>query len=46
MIAFHNKNHLSVSIKLFITSGVIRILIILGILLLLWIAIIWSTLLS
>ncbi|URJ31347.1 hypothetical protein [Blochmannia endosymbiont of Camponotus sp.] len=45
MSSFYSKQRLSIGMRLFITSGLVRMLIVLVILMCLWAAILWSSLL-
>ncbi|URJ23970.1 hypothetical protein [Blochmannia endosymbiont of Camponotus sp.] len=44
-MSYHSKQRLSIGMKLFLASGLVRMLIVLGILLCSWAAIFWSSLL-
>ncbi|URJ23188.1 hypothetical protein M9397_02485 [Blochmannia endosymbiont of Camponotus sp. C-003] len=44
-MAFHLKQRLSITMKIFLASGLLRMLIVLFILLCSWVAIFWSSLL-
>ncbi|WP_159714926.1 hypothetical protein [Blochmannia endosymbiont of Camponotus nipponensis] len=45
MLSFYSTRRLSISMRLFIASGLVRMLIVLVVLLCLWVAIFWSSLL-